>query len=253
MGSTAVSSQRGRIIESYSKMSIGIIDFDKRFVESSPWDVVQHVTAKKPTYGGIFIKVPHERGDVYYPGKELFDAYHAGKELAYAYSAGKEIDPADAIHLINPSINRDRYSELFTRSCLPTLDIRPPVPASSFKPHHDLEAALEDLKECQDEAREQDFPTPTEAVLHNAERLLKAMFALLPRRFEVYPMPNGAIAIQASQAPKIAISVLCEPDGGALCLVSAPDHSRRAWYSKAEVLPDGFLYDALDALKSFEG
>ncbi len=213
-------------------MSIDIIGRDKGFFEEDPWELVKKATTKKAAHGG-FLKVPNERTDWYY--------------------ASKELDPADAIHWLNPSINRDRYSELFSTPALLTLDIRPPVPASSFKPHHDLEAALEDLKECKDEAREQDFPIPTETALHNAERLLRTMFDLLPRRFEVYPMPNGAIAIQASQAPKIAISVLCEPDGGALCLVSAPDHSRRAWYSKAEVLPDGFLYDALDALKSFEG
>ncbi len=117
----------------------------------------------------------------------------------------------------------------------------------------ELNDALEDLRECQDEAREQDFPIPTETALNNAERLLKTMFNILPRRFEVYPMPNGAITIQASKAPKIAISVLCEPDGGALCLVSAPDHSRRAWYSTANILPDGFLYEALSALGQFEG
>ena len=116
----------------------------------------------------------------------------------------------------------------------------------------ELNDALEDLRECQDEAREQDFPIPTETALNNAERLLKTMFNILPRRFEVYPMPNGAIAIQASKAPKIAISVLCEPDGGALCLVSAPDHSRRAWYSTANILPDGFLYEALSTLEQFE-
>ena len=77
------------------------------------------------------------------------------------------------------------------------------------------------------------------------------MFRILPRRFEVYPMPTGAIAIQASHAPEIAISVLCEPDGEVLCLVSVPDRSRRAWYSTVDCLPDGFLREALLALKQF--
>ena len=128
-----------------------------------------------------------------------------------------------------------------------------PVPISSPVSHPHLKAALADLKECTEEAHEKDFPVPTETALQNAERLLREMCKRLPRRFEVYPMPNGAIAIQASHPPEIAVSVLCESDGGALCLVSASDDdSRRAWYSKAEVLPDGFLNDALDALRSFK-
>ena len=123
----------------------------------------------------------------------------------------------------------------------------PPASSSAL-----LEDALEDLKECPTEAHEQSFLAPTQVALRNAEHLLKIMFRLLPRRFEVYPMPTGAIAIQASHAPEIAISVLCEPDGEVLCLVSVPDYSRRAWYSTADFLPDGFLREALLALKQFE-
>ena len=117
----------------------------------------------------------------------------------------------------------------------------------------ELDDALEDLRECQDEAREKSFPIPTVTALNNAERLLKSLFSILPRRFEVYPMPSGAIAIQASKAPEVAISVLCESDGEALCLVSALDHSRRARYSTANYLPDGFLLDALQDLRRCGG
>ena len=132
--------------------------------------------------------------------------------------------------------------------------IKPPLylrPALLDDPR--LTDALDDLKECQEEAAEQGFPKPTQTAVDNAERLLQAMFKLLPRRFEVYPMPSGAIAIQASKAPEIAISVLCDSDGAVHCLVSAPDHFRRARYSTADILPDGFLYDALKDLERFGG
>ena len=124
--------------------------------------------------------------------------------------------------------------------------LAPPASSSAL-----FEDALEDLKECPTEAHEQSFLDPTPVALRNAEQLLTTMFKLLPRRFEVYPMPTGAIAIQASHAPEIAISVLCEPDGEVLCLVSAPARSRRAWYSTVDCLPDGFLREALLALKQF--
>ena len=203
----------------------------------------QYATASMPTHGEISAKALHGQAKMYYFGNAL---------LVTEYPASQGRGVVIPRPWRNPAIERDIETEFFSIPAQMLLDITPPVPISSSVSHPHLEAALEDLKDCKDEAREKDFPEPTETALHNAERLLKKMYECLPRRFEVYPIPKGGIAIQASHRPEIAVSVLCESDGGVLCLVSASDHSRRAWYSKAEVLPDGFLYDALDALKSFE-
>ena len=61
----------------------------------------------------------------------------------------------------------------------------------------ELYDALYDLQEAKDEALEEGFPVPSEMALENAERLLREMYLISPRRFEVYPTPDGEIAIDA--------------------------------------------------------
>ena len=240
--------------ESSARMNMDIVsdynDIYNRIVEVRPLTMGQSVMAGMPA---------HKRARRTFPttlyGQAETDNF-ARKRVDYLigeYHVGEESDMAIYSHWLD-AIRGDSYpAGSFPDSVQIRPTITPPVPISSpVSPPH-LEAALVDLKECTEEAHEKDFPEPTGTALKNAERLLREMYKRLPRRFEVYPMPSGAIAIQASHPPEIAVSVLCEPDGGALCLISAlDDDSRRAWYSKADVLPDGFLSDALNALKSFE-
>ena len=112
-----------------------------------------------------------------------------------------------------------------------------------------LADALRDLEEVKDEAREEDFPTPTDLASKNANRLLKEMYPLSRRRFEVYPMPDGEIAIDASDGQGSSVLLLCDSDGGALCLVNMGGKHRRARYSSAEALPDDFVREALAELE----
>lgn len=112
-----------------------------------------------------------------------------------------------------------------------------------------LADALRDLGEVKDEASEEGFPTPADVACENANRLLKEMCPLSQRRFEVYPMPDGEIAIDASDGQGSSVLLLCDSDGGALCLVNMGGKHRRARYSSAEALPDGFVREALSELE----
>ena len=112
-------------------------------------------------------------------------------------------------------------------------------------PPPELRDALRDLDEAKDEAREEGFPTPSDTALGDARRLLHAMYRMLPRRFEVYPMPDGEIAIDVPGGCGHSVILLCEPDGGALCLVNMNGRHRRARYSDTDLLPDGFVREAL--------
>ena len=112
-----------------------------------------------------------------------------------------------------------------------------------------LADALRDLGEANDEARDEGFPTPADVACENANRLLKEMCPLSQRRFEVYPMPDGEIAIDASDGQGSSVLLLCDSDGGALCLVNMGGKHRRARYSSAEALPDGFVREALSELE----
>ena len=119
--------------------------------------------------------------------------------------------------------------------------------ASSFPV--ELVNALDDLQNTSDEAREEGFPLPSDVVLENADRLLREMYRISPRRFEVYPTPDGEIAIDAPGGHGRSVLLLCDSGGGALCLVNMNGNPRRARYSTTERLPDGFVREALAELE----
>ena len=113
----------------------------------------------------------------------------------------------------------------------------------------ELNDALRDLREARDEAREEGLPQPSDTALGNAERLLREMYGISSRRFEVYPTPDGEIAIDAPDGQGRSVILLCDSEGGALCLVNLNGNHRRARYSTTEMLPDGFVHEALAELK----
>ena len=120
-------------------------------------------------------------------------------------------------------------------------------------PSHDagLSDALRDLRETSDEAREEGTPLPPNAALESAERLLREMYRISPRRFEVYPTPDGEVAIDAPSCG-CSVLMLCDSDGGALCLVNVDGTHRRARYSTTQTLPDGFVREALVELEQHD-
>ena len=125
--------------------------------------------------------------------------------------------------------------------------------ASKAKPTRELDKklsdALSDLGEAVKEALDDGFPKPSETALNNADRLLRAMYKISPRRFEVYPTPDGEIAIDAPNGQGSSVILLCESEGGALCLANLKCGHRRSRYSSAQILPDGFVREALADLE----
>lgn len=111
-----------------------------------------------------------------------------------------------------------------------------------------LAEALQDLREARDEAREEGFPEPSDTVIANAEQLLQDMYVIAPQRFEVYPTPDGAIAIDAPGGFGRSFVVFCEPTGGALCMLHLNDEHRSARYDATRTLPDDFVRQALAEL-----
>ena len=112
----------------------------------------------------------------------------------------------------------------------------------------DLEEALQDLQEVPADAKEEGMAVPTEVAFANTKRLLRAMYRVSPRRYGVYPAPDGCIAIDARGTNGRIAVVMCDSDGGVLCLVTIDNEERRARYSTARHLPDGFIREALQDL-----
>lgn len=107
--------------------------------------------------------------------------------------------------------------------------------------------ALADLTEIVEESEEKGFASPTKSACQLAEQLLYSMYAISPRRFEVYPMPKGEIAIDSHDGHGRRIVVFCEPGGSVRCLTN--DNGKRDSYSDSN--PQGtvgsFIQEALEA------
>ena len=116
--------------------------------------------------------------------------------------------------------------------------------AAEDEDHDRLRAALSDLDEAVTDAAEEGFPRPTDDAVQNARRLLAEMYAIAAQRFQVYPTADGEIALNLPNE-RGSVILLCDSRGGALCLVNANGVQRRARYSTATSLPDGFVREAL--------
>ena len=73
--------------------------------------------------------------------------------------------------------------------------------------------AFHDLDQVVEEAREEGFPEPSEVAARNAAALLRQMFTLSSRRYEIYPTPDGEIAIDAPDGHGQSVLVLCSSGG----------------------------------------
>ena len=124
------------------------------------------------------------------------------------------------------------------------------VPATEFvkADHDELPNALNDLDGVSVEANEEGFDMPSEVAFSNASRLLKKMYRILPRRFEVYPTPDGEIAIDAPDGHGSSVLLLCDSSGDALCLVNLNGSHRRKRYASDDDWADDFLQKALESL-----
>lgn len=156
---------------------------------------------------------------------------------SYLHVFGRE--NAEGTHYVQ---NR-RFDEFF-RDSLPLWIYELPVALSD-----ELSAALGDLQEVNEEAQEEGFPVPSPIAFDNAERCLRAMYEISPRRYEVYPTHDGEIVIDAPSGFGTSVVLMCDSAGGALCLANLKDGQRYRQYASAHALPDDFLRDSLIALE----
>ena len=111
-----------------------------------------------------------------------------------------------------------------------------------------LAVALRHLAAVARVARDEDYPEPSALARDHAERLLRAMYQILPCRYEIYPTMDGEIALDAFSRNGRSVIVLCESDGGASCLVNMKGHQHSEHLEDAARLPNRFLRQALAEL-----
>ena len=106
---------------------------------------------------------------------------------------------------------------------------------------------MDELAAVQDEAREEGYPVPSDALVEDVRRLLNQVYAIAPVCYTIYPMEDGEIAIHASNEPTGAVAITCLPHD-TWCVVSIGKSRRRAWFQDMAELPDPFTRKALKDL-----
>ena len=87
-----------------------------------------------------------------------------------------------------------------------------------------------------------DEPMPSADVFSEAKRIVRQLH--LPEDADLYVL-DGGIAVELYGSPGHGFLLICEPGGGALCIVTVAGVSRRARYESSDVLPDGFVVEGL--------
>lgn len=95
----------------------------------------------------------------------------------------------------------------------------------------ELADILKDLEGADSEACEEGFPEPSSATKITAERLIRKMYTLSPRRLEVYPMPDAEIAVDIPCGHGKSIVLFCGSRGEVLCNINKNGKHRRARFS----------------------
>ncbi len=111
-----------------------------------------------------------------------------------------------------------------------------------------LVQALDEIDRVADEARSEGYQIPGTAAIDNAKRIIKCIYDNLSHPFQVYPMPDGEVAVDVTNDDGNSVLILSCSDGGTLCFVNINGNQRRARYSNSDALPDCFMHEALEEL-----
>ena len=120
--------------------------------------------------------------------------------------------------------------------------------STEHQPPPELEEALSDLELVIEEAQENDWDLPSLSAQSNAERILRTLYDISPRRFEAYSMPNGDISVVAKGLRSHWVLLSVEPDGGALCVVCIDGEESHQHYDDTASLPDDFMREAISRI-----
>lgn len=112
-----------------------------------------------------------------------------------------------------------------------------------------VQALVAEVDAVEAEAREEGFPCPSVQARSNAKQLLNGIARIYHHDIDIYPTPDGEVAIDLSGGYRRSVLVFCDADGGALCMVSLMGVHRRAHYDEAPTQPDGFMREAIAELQ----
>ena len=168
-------------------------------------------------------------------------------KVSYASSPKRRTGDPDRVYWLRPRLEQLQLEEpAFGHDTTPA--------EAATESDADLEAALADLGEVAEEAREQGFPEPSRETINLADRLLRGMYRTRPCLFGVYPTQDGEVTIHAVGRLGSSVRVLCHAADGVICLVNldGQQHRRGVYMPVATSSASlrNFVQEALDDIGS---
>ena len=117
------------------------------------------------------------------------------------------------------------------------------VALANSNTQQDLVDALDDLSEVIEEAEEKGYQSPSEMAVSEAKSLLEMMYEIAPQRFEVYPMPQGEVTIDATNENGHYLMLLIASDGSARSLTNSASGRSRQHFASIDDVTSEFLRD----------
>ena len=115
----------------------------------------------------------------------------------------------------------------------------------------DLEAALDELESIVEVAKADDCLEPTPLAIENAGLLVKTLYDISPRRYDIYPMSEGEIVIDGGNRGR-RIGVFCYPDGRVLYVGWVDEIRQKVSEHGVAHVPHEFLKKVLSQLDALE-
>jgi hypothetical protein len=115
----------------------------------------------------------------------------------------------------------------------------------------DLKAALDELESIKEAAEEDDCLEPTPLASENADFLVKTLYNISPRKYDVYPMSAGEIVIDGGNSGR-RIGVFCYPDGRVLYVGWVDERRQKISKESVADVPYEFLNKSLTQLDALE-
>jgi hypothetical protein len=112
-----------------------------------------------------------------------------------------------------------------------------------------LQGALDALSDVRSVAQAEDCDEPSDLAIRNAEVVLRKMFELSDRTYDIYPMSGGEVAIDAGNRGR-RIGVFCYEDGRVQYVVLLDDERQDVRKEDVEDIPVDLLNRALNQLDS---
>lgn len=147
---------------------------------------------------------------------------------------------------IKPQSSNREYAWCYQEQKTSTLKEHKPPIIQETSISSDYIEAMVDLKNVFDCAKEEGIKPIQLETYRTARRTFEVLYEKYPRRYEIYPMPNGHIIVDALNDKGKSVMFSCRPDGSVLCF--GDKKSDRKKYSTPEVILDTFVSEAMNKL-----